>query len=161
MTVERLGAFSWPFLHGHSRLAGYAARNGFLHGNIVDIERLTDSLFEGDLGVGVIRHGLHFGRLIEGEIALGLHDNGDGGLSEHEALLLSVESLLGEGAGGNSGLISRACLLQADHGVPDVEADLRDGSLKLQFAGPDAELIKNVISLRGPVAKGNVQGETG
>ena len=90
--------------------------------DVVDVERGSESLIEGDAGVAVVRHGLRFRALRRGEIALILHHLKGGGRAQVQLLLIGVKRLLRKHAGLHGGVVARARLLQADHGVLHVHA---------------------------------------
>ena len=80
--------------------------SSFVEGDAIGFERLADGLIECNFGVRVIGHGLDLGFLIGGQIALRLHNYGNGGFAEFEPVGLRLERLLREYARGDGRLVA-------------------------------------------------------
>ena len=125
-------------------------------------ERLSGGFIEGDAGVGVVGHGLDSSALIERQVALRLKTTAETEeVPKLKRFCSASSACCASTRVASGGFIAGAGLLQTDDGVLDVDADLAQRPLELQFALAQTELVGDVIGLRGAVAEGDVQREAG
>src|SRR5580700_7048836 len=111
--------------------------------------------------MSVVRQCLDLGTLRGRQVALGLNDEEDSRGAKVVLLLFGVQSFLLEDAGLDSGRVADAGLLEANHGILDVNADLVDAALVLQLSLTQRELISDVVGLGGAIADRDRQRKAG
>ena len=139
---------------------GNGPGQSFIEGNVVGFQRPAQSLIEPNAGVAIVGQRLHLRAFRARDVLLIQHHLVSGGRSQGQSFLVGIESLLLQGAGLDGGGISRARLLQSDHRVLHVDANLVDVLLQAEFVLPQLQFTGHVVGLRRAVAQRNVQRDT-
>ena len=91
------------------------------------------SLFERDSRMAVIRHRLRLRAYGGSDVALVLDHLEDGGRAQRILPLVRIQSLLRESERFHRGIVSRTRLLESNHGILYVDANLIGALLQIQF----------------------------
>ena len=112
-----------------------------------------------DARVAIVGERLHLRAFRARQILLIKHNLVSRGCAQRQAFLVGVQRLLLKIARFHSGGVSGARLLQADHSVLHVDANLVDILLQAELALPQLQFAGGVVGLRGAIAQRNIQGD--